>query len=163
MHVPNWVKKKIPYTEEIECTALGRCKITFEGKSVNHNNAALVGTTLGLHFLTRGLLLGGFSYVGSWEKFADKAHLYASGGFLGTNLIIEIDNNKLVLRTSKNESNNFLSYIASKRSEKDRLSKHGHFSSSVDLVQSIKDLKELKESSMQKARYFGIHNEFMKT
>lgn len=145
MNIPNWVLKRIPANEKIECVAIG--SITSE-KYESVRMAALVGTNIGLKFFTKGIVSQGISYSGIWEELSGKTQFYAKIGIIYGRIIMRVDRDEIILRTSKSEANSFISYIDSKRAEIKRLSRFAHLSSSTDIVSSIKVLKKLLDDGI---------------
>lgn len=155
MNIPYWVKKRILPSDKIECIATGKFTGTSEGKFYNAGYSALVGTSVGIYFLTKGFLFGGHSFAVNWEDISDKTNFCVKGSFFGADIIIEKDEFQGSLRTTRDEADAFVSYVASKRSEKYKSSKQEYITSSIDIVKTIEHLKKLCERGVISEREFN--------
>jgi hypothetical protein len=155
MNIPYWIKKRISPSDTIECIATGKLTGKSDGKFFNSGLTALVGTSTGIYFLTKGFLFGGHSLVGNWEDISEKVSCYVKGGFLGADIILEKDKFQARLRTTRDEADSFVSYIASKRSEKHKASKQEYITSATDIVSTIERLKKLYEQGVISEREYS--------
>ena len=154
MSIPYWIKKRISPIETIECVATGKFFSVMDSKSENGGFGALVGTSTGFYLLTKGFLFTGHSGVINWEELSDKIDFLVKGSIFGSEIFIKIDENHFSLRTSRGEAEAFVSYIASKRSEKYKSSKQEYITSSSDIVGTIEHLKKLYKQGVISEREF---------
>jgi len=158
MTIPNWIRKRFSRNDILEYYAEGRLEV-FDKKNKGYESkrgAAIVGTTNGIYFIAKSFFSSGFAHFNNWEEFLGKAYIHSKIGVFNSKIIIEIKDFVIVLNTTKYEANNFVSYIASIKSQLQDYSRISHFTTSSDIVNSINALKQLLDQGIITNEEFEI-------